>query len=68
MELLKGYMVTNAGDGDVVSYIYNEINGKTGELVSKNKRGSFYPIDEEGRKLVEDMKKYIQETRLNQEG
>lgn len=66
MELLKSYMVTNAGDGDVVSFMYNEINEETGELVSKNKRKSFYPMDVKGKKLVADMKKYIQENHLNQ--
>ena len=65
MELLKSYMVTNAGDGDVVSFMYNDIDEKTGKLVSKNKRKSFYPMDERGKKLVEDMKKYLQETQLN---
>lgn len=67
MELLKSYMVTNAGDGDVVSFMYTDINEKTGELVSKNKRKSFYPMDAKGKKLVADMKEYIQETQLNKE-
>lgn len=67
MKRLKSYMVTNAGEGDCISYMYNEIDDSTGEIISKNNRGSFYPMDTKGKKLIENMKKYIQQNRLNPE-
>lgn len=68
MKILKSFMITNAGEGDVVSFMYNEIDEETGNLISKNNRESFYPMDAKGKKMVTDMKKYIQTTRLNKEG
>lgn len=64
MKALKGFMVTNPGEGDVITYMYTEIDEESGELVGKNKRGSFYPMDAKGKKLVADMKKYIQQSKL----
>ncbi len=65
MKRLKGYMVTNAGEGDCISYMYSEIDDSTGEIISKNNRESFYPVDKKGKKLVADMKKYIQTEKLD---
>lgn len=65
MKRLKSYIVTNAGEGDCISYMYNEIDDSTGEIISKNNRGSFYPVDKKGKKLVADMKKYIQTEKLD---
>lgn len=68
MKILKNFMVSNAGEGEAISFMYNEIDEATGNLVSKNNRGSFYPMDTKGKKLIADLRKYIQTTRLDQEG
>ncbi|MEZ3435746.1 MAG: hypothetical protein K1W34_14220 [Lachnospiraceae bacterium] len=64
MKRLKSYMITNGGEGDCISYMYNEIDDNTGEIISKNNRGSFYPVDDKGKRLVENMKKYIYAEKL----
>ena len=48
MKQLSSFMVLNIDGGDRVTYTYNEINDSTGEPISRNNKGNFYVVNDEG--------------------
>lgn len=64
MKQLSSFMVLNVNGGDRVSYTYDEIDDKTGELVNANVKESFYVVDANLREQIEAIRDYIRENKL----
>lgn len=63
---LASFAVLNVNGGERLSYTYDEIDSETGEMISANNKGSFYIVDEELKKEVEDIRNYIREHKLSE--
>jgi len=61
---LASFIVLNVNGGDRVSYTYDEIDPETGDMVSSNNKGSFFIVDEDLKKDVEKVRKYIKDNKL----
>lgn len=67
MKQLSSFMALNIEGGDRVSYTYNDINDKTGEVISTNNKGNFYVVDEELREHINAIRDFIREYKLVEE-
>lgn len=66
MKQLSSFMVLNINGGDRISYTYDEINSVTGELVSSNNKQSFYVVDSNLANVIEQIRKFIREHKLEE--
>ena len=57
-------MALNVNGGDRISFTYDEINDDTGDLISANKKESFFVVNEELRGHVEAIRQYIRSNKL----
>lgn len=64
MKQLSSFMVLNVNGGDRVSYTYDEIDDKTGEVVNSNVKESFFVVDSNLRNQIEAVRDYIRENKL----
>lgn len=65
MKIVTSFTHLKTGEGDRIAYTYSEISGD-GTLVSQNNKGNFIVISEEMLGHIDAIKKYIQETFLDQ--
>ena len=65
MKQLSSFMVLNVNGGDRISYTYDEIDGETGDIISQNKKESFYAVDNTLLNDIEKIRNYIRLNKLN---
>jgi hypothetical protein len=58
-------MILNVDGGDRVTYTYNEIDGNTGEIISRNNKGNFYVVDDELKGHIDAIRDFIKDNKLN---
>ena len=61
---LASFAVLNVNGGERVSFTYDEIDAETGDMISSNNKGSFFAVDADLKKDIEDIRAYIQEHKL----
>ena len=61
---LSSFAVLNINGGDRVSYTYDEIDETTGDPISLNNKGSFFVVNDDLKKNIEGIRKYIREEKL----
>ena len=66
MKNLKTVQTFRQGSGHVVSYAYDEINDKTGEITQHNVKGSFYAVDADIESAVSALETLVSE-KINEE-
>ena len=64
---LASFAVLNVNGGQRISYTFDEIDAETGDMISQNQKKSFFCVDENLKKEIEDIRAYIQEHKLNTE-
>ena len=57
-------MVLNIDGGKRVSYTYDEIDDKTGDVISQNNKKSFFAIDPEFISDIGKVESFIKENKL----
>lgn len=62
---LSSFMVLNVNGGDRVSFTYDEIDADTGDVISTNKKESFFVVDSSLRADIESIRGYIREHKLS---
>lgn len=67
LKQLASFAILNVNGGDRISYTYDEIDAETGDMIASNNKGSFFCVDENLKKEIEDIRKYLQENKLNEE-
>lgn len=65
MKQLSSFMILNVDGGDRVTYTYNEIDGNTGEIISRNNKGNFYVVDDELKGHINAIRDFIKDNKLN---
>lgn len=65
MKQLSSFMALNIDGGDRVTYTYNDIDGNTGEPISRNNKGNFYVVDDELREHIKAIRDFIKDNKLN---
>ncbi len=65
MKQLSSFMILNVDGGDRVTYTYNEIDGNTGEIISRNNKGNFYVVDDELKGHIDAIRDFIKDNKLN---
>lgn len=65
---LASFAVLNVNGGDRMTYTYDEIDAETGDMISQNNKGNFYVVDDALAKEIEDIRGYIKEHKLTEEG
>lgn len=64
---LASFAVLNVNGGDRISYTYDEIDAETGDVIAPNNKGSFFCVDEELRKSIDDIRSHILNNKMNNE-
>ena len=64
MKQLSSYMVLNVNGGDRISYTYDTIDEKTGDVIDTNTKESFFVVDEGLRGHVDAIRDYIRQHKL----
>lgn len=64
MKQLSSFMALSVNGGDRISFTYDEIDPKTGNLVSTNNKESFFVVDDALRAHVDAIRDYIRENKL----
>lgn len=64
MKQLSSFMILGVDGGDRISYTFNVIDEDTGELTSRNNKGSFFAVDSELRGHVEAIREHIRANKL----
>lgn len=64
---LASFAVLNVNGGQRISYTFDEIDAETGDIISANQKGSFFCIDDNLAKEIEDIREYIKEHKLSEE-
>lgn len=64
MKQLSSYMVLSIDGGDRISYKYNEIDDKTGNIISMNNSGNFFVLDSEVQNHIEAVREFIKREKL----
>lgn len=64
MKQLSQFTVLNVNGGDRVSFTYDVVDDKTGELVSTNNKESFFVVDAGLRGDIESVRDYIRTNKL----
>ena len=65
MKQLSSFMVFNIDGGDRVSFTYNEIDDKTGDLISQNNKENFVAIDMKLEEHINAIRNYIRINKLS---
>ncbi len=65
MKQLSSFLVLNINGGDRIAFTYDEIDGKTGEVIAQNTKESFFVVDESIRKKINDIRNYIRDNKLS---
>lgn len=64
MKQLSSFMVFNVNGGNRISYTYDELDNQ-GNILSQNKKESFYIVDNELLNDIEKIRNYIRLNKLN---
>lgn len=64
MKQLSSFMILNIEGGDRISYTYNDLDDKNGEIISTNNKKSFFAVDAELKGHIDAIKNYIKENKL----
>lgn len=64
MNQLSSVMILPIDGGIRVSYIYNEIDKNTGDIISSNKRGNFVAVDSKLLSNIEAVYDFIRKNKL----
>ena len=65
MKQLSSFMALNVNGGDRISFTYDTIDEETGNLVTTNKKESFFVVDETLRGHINAIRDYIREHKLS---
>lgn len=64
---LSSFLAIGVSGGDRLSYTYDEIDENTGDLISANKKESFFVVNAELKSHIEAIRDFIRENKLTEE-
>lgn len=64
MKQLSSFAVLNINGGDRVSFTYDEIDDRTGELISQNNKKSFFVVDSSLKDEINSIRDYIRRNQM----
>lgn len=64
---LSSFLAIGVSGGDRLSYTYDEIDENTGDLISANKKESFFVVNADLKDHIEAIRTFIRENKLTEE-
>ncbi len=64
MKQLSSFMVFNVDGGNRVTYTYNTVDDKTGDLISQNNQENFIAVDSDLTGHIDAIREFIRAKRL----
>lgn len=64
MKQLSSFAVLNINGGDRVSFTYDEIDDKSGELISSNNKKSFFVVDSSLKDEIDRIRDFIRRNQM----